>query len=36
MYTNGLLGDIINKVIDILPFELHIPGYQYFVNQEQI
>lgn len=33
MYTQrrgrGLFGDIVNKAIDILPFELHIPGYQY-------
>jgi len=30
---SGLLGDIastvVNKAIDILPFEAHIPGYQY-------
>lgn len=25
----GLIGDLVNKAIDILPVELHIPGYQY-------
>lgn len=25
----GLIGNILNKAIDFLPVELHIPGYQY-------
>lgn len=25
----GLIGNLVNKAIDILPVELHIPGYQY-------
>lgn len=25
----GLIGNVLNKVIDILPIELHLPGYQY-------
>lgn len=28
-HGRGLIGDAINKVIDVLPFELHLPGYQY-------
>lgn len=25
-----LIGDVINKAIDILPVELYLPGYQYY------
>lgn len=28
-HGKGLVGNILNKAIDILPIELHIPGYQY-------
>ena len=25
----GLIGNLLNKAVDILPIELHVPGYQY-------
>lgn len=28
-YGEGLIGNLVNKAIDFLPVELHIPGYQY-------